>query len=220
MAALIAPIAPFVSEAMYSNLVATSDPTAQPSVHMTDFPIANPGLVDSGLEEAMATMRQIVSLARTVRTDARLRTRQPLARAVVHVPSGRSEMEPLLELVADEINVKDLSFARSAEELAGWRAKPNFRVLGPRLGHQAQELTAVLEADAGSVAAALARGETVTVALPSGAVRVGPEDGGSPRMGRSRWRSISSSPTISAARARPGSSYTTFRRFGDPPAST
>jgi isoleucyl-tRNA synthetase len=175
VAGLMAPIAPFVSEALYRNL-AGADAAAAPSIHMTDFPVADPGLVDPALDQAMVAVRQIVSLCRTVRTDAKVRVRQPLARAVVHVPPSLASVEPLIGLVAEEINVKDVSLAGSAEELSGWTAKPDFRVLGPRLGRQAQELAAALAGDDGTMAAALARGETLTVALPSGEVRVGPTD--------------------------------------------
>ncbi|GBC87688.1 Isoleucine--tRNA ligase [bacterium HR12] len=123
----------------------------------------------------MALARQIVELGRRVRTEARVRVRQPLPEAVVHVPD-REGLEPLLPLVAEELNVRRVVFAASAEAFGRWRAKPNYRALGPRLGPAVKDLAAALAADDGTLAGALARGERVTVATSSGPVELGPED--------------------------------------------
>jgi isoleucyl-tRNA synthetase len=173
---LLAPFIPFVAEEMYRNVGLRDAPDGPESVHLADYPVADPGLVDLPLEEAMAIVRQVVSLGRTVRTEAKVRVRQPLGSGVLHVPGDPGKIGPLLGLVAEELNVRHVAFAESAEELSGWRAKPNFRVLGPRLGRGAQEVAGVLAGDDGSLAARLAAGETVTVAVPSGEVRLAPED--------------------------------------------
>ena len=175
-AAMLAPFTPFVAEELYGNLVATPDADAPESVHLTDFPEPDSSRVDEALEEAMATARAVVSLGRTVRSDTKVRVRQPLAGAVLHVPGDRRRLEALLPLVAQELNVKEVRFAESADELAGWRAKPNFRVLGPKLGPRVQEVAAALAADDGSLAGALARGEMVTLSLLSDGVALEPGD--------------------------------------------
>jgi isoleucyl-tRNA synthetase len=176
LARLLAPFVPFVSEEVYRNLVAEVDPGAPESVHLTDYPEPDLSLVDPELDRAMALARDVVSLGRQVRTEARVRVRQPLRRADVHVPGERSALEPLLPLVADELNVKEVRFAESAEVLSARRARPNFRVLGPRLGPVVQDLARALAADDGTLAAALAAGSPVRVRLPSGEVEVGPAD--------------------------------------------
>jgi len=148
-------------------------------VHLTDYPQADPTLIDPALEDAMAVVRSLTSLGRTVRSEAKVRVRQPLPHAAVHVPAQATEAGPLadlLPLLAEELNVKDIVFAGSAEEMAGWRARPNFRALGPRLGPRVQELAETLSRDDGTIAAALAAGSTVEVALPSGAIAIGPDD--------------------------------------------
>jgi isoleucyl-tRNA synthetase len=89
--------------------------------------------------------------------------------------------------VADELNVKEVTFAESADQLGGWRAKPDFKVLGPRLGSQVKEVAAALEADDGTIAAALARGESVTLATPSGDVALHPSDIELVRETRAGW---------------------------------
>ncbi|MGH2765180.1 MAG: isoleucine--tRNA ligase [Actinomycetota bacterium] len=174
-ARLLAPFTPFVTETLWRTLNAGEE-GAPESVHLADYPQPDPAARDVNLEAAMATARDIVSLGRTVRTDARIRVRQPLARAVVHFPGDPAGLEPLLSEVSQELNVKAVEFAESAEALAGWRAKPNYRVLGPRLGARVKEVAASLGADDGSLAAALARGEPVTVETPSGPVGLSPDD--------------------------------------------
>jgi len=171
---LLAPFTPFVAEEIWGNL---AGPEAPDSVHLSDFPdpSAFAGLVDEGLEAAMAGARRIVELGRRVRTETRTKVRQPLPRAVVHHPDPAA-LGPLLDLVADELNVKAVEFAERAEELGRWRAKPNYRALGPRLGPRVKEVARALEEDDGALAAALARGEAVRVPTSGGDVRLEPAD--------------------------------------------
>jgi isoleucyl-tRNA synthetase len=175
VARLLAPITPFVAESMWRTLTRGVE-GAPESVHLADYPEPDPGALDERLEAAMATARHIVTLGRTARTEARVRVRQPLARAVVHLPGDPRELEPLLRDVAEELNVKEIEFAEAAPALGGWRARPSYRVLGPRLGPRVKEAAAALGGDDGTLAARLAAGETVTVDLPSGPVSIGPDD--------------------------------------------
>jgi isoleucyl-tRNA synthetase len=191
VARLMAPIAPFFAEALYRNLVAEGDPAAPVSVHLTDFPEADRSLIDPELDEAMATARAVVSLGRTVRTDAKVKVRQPLPRAALHVSGDRERLRPLLPLVAEELNVKKVEFAESAEALSEWRAKPNFRALGPRLGPRVQEVARALAADDGRLADALAAGEVVDLDLPSGQLALEPADVELVQQSRAGWGSAS-----------------------------
>jgi isoleucyl-tRNA synthetase len=175
LARLLAPITPFVTEALWRTLAAGRD-GAPDSVHLADYPEVDPSVRDPDLEAAMATARHVVTLGRTARTDARVRVRQPLARAVVHLPGDPALLESLLDDVAEELNVRAIELAETAPGLGGWRARPSYPVLGPRLGPRVKEAGAALEADDGSLAARLAGGETVTVDLPSGPVTIGPDD--------------------------------------------
>jgi isoleucyl-tRNA synthetase len=185
---LMAPLTPFVTEEIYRNLVAESDPGAPQSVHLTDFPVADPDLVDADLDEAMQVARQIVSLGRQVRTEAKVRIRQPLPRAVVHVPGNPARLQPLLGLVAEELNVKEVAFAESAHELSGWRAKPNFKALGPKLGRRVQDVAAALQRDDGTLASQFARGEAVTFSASGGdPVTLAPEEVELVQQTRSGW---------------------------------
>ena len=172
---LLAPFTPFVAEAIWRNLAAGRG-EAPDSVHLAEYPLAEPERIDPALDEAMASARAIVELGRRVRTETKMKVRQPLLEAVVHHPGDHEALEPLLDLVADELNVKRVAFAESAEAFGRWRAKPNFEVLGPRLGPAVKEVAAALSRDDGSVAAALARGESATIQTASGEVSLAPDD--------------------------------------------
>ena len=176
VAGLLAPLTPFVAEELYDNLVASVDPEAPPSVHLTDYPEARLDLVDEELAAAMEDARRLVGLGRTVRTDAKIRIRQPLSRATVGVPGGEARLRPLLGLVAEELNVASVGFAEGDEALSEWRARPNFRTLGPRLGSRAQAAAEAIRADDGTLGRDLAAGRSVVVPVEGGAVTIGPED--------------------------------------------
>jgi isoleucyl-tRNA synthetase len=175
VAQLLAPFTPFIAEGLWGNLAADREGRPE-SVHLSDYPKADRSLFDDSLDEAMQFARDIVELGRRVRNDARVKVRQPLRRAMVHYSGVRSTLEPLLPLVAEELNLREVVFSESAEELAEWRAKPNFRVLGPRLGPRVKEVADTLSADDGSLAAALARGEGVTLEIGGDEVSLGPGD--------------------------------------------
>jgi isoleucyl-tRNA synthetase len=171
VAQLLAPFTPFVSEALWRNLAGGRN-GGPDSVHLSDYPEPDADAIDDRLEEAMSAAREIVELGRRVRVDTRTRTRQPLAEAVVHYAGDHRALAPLLDLVADELNVKRVEFAESSHELGRWRAKPNYRTLGPRLGAGVKEVATALARDDGSLAETFARGEQATVAgLP-----LGPDD--------------------------------------------
>ena len=175
VARLLAPFTPFVSEELWRNLAAGRGGLPE-SVHLCEYPEPNDSMVDRTLDEAMHAARQIVELGRRIRSESKVRVRQPLLEAVVHYPGDHDALRPLLPLVAQELNVKRVVFAESAEQLGRWRAKPNFRSLGPRLGPRVKEVAATLAADDGSLAARLAGGELATVTTSWGEVSLGPED--------------------------------------------
>jgi isoleucyl-tRNA synthetase len=176
LAALLAPFTPFLAEAIWRNLAA--DRGGRPdSVHLADYPEVLERALDPGLDDAMAAARQIVELGRRVRVESRTKTRQPLLEAVVHVPGRRRDLEELLGVVAEELNVKRIELTDAEGAFGGWRAKPNFRVLGPRHGPRVQAVAAALQADDGTLARSLAAGNSVELGVDDGpAVAIGPED--------------------------------------------
>jgi isoleucyl-tRNA synthetase len=149
---LLAPFAPFVTDWMHTEL--TGD-----SVHLASYTRSATPERDAILEKAMDHVRTLVTLGRAAREDAGVNVRQPLTRMVCVVPgegsldpdSGARGMEKLVPLLADELNVKEVSFLSSADALVTLEAKPNFRTLGKKFGKQtplAASAVAALESDA------------------------------------------------------------------------
>jgi isoleucyl-tRNA synthetase len=176
LATLLAPFTPFVSEEIWSNLAA--DRAGRPdSVHLADYPAVHEDSVDPELDEGMALARLVVELGRRIRTETKTRTRQPLPAAVVHLPSAPGSFDRLRDTVAEELNVKVVEIAGSAEVFGRWRAKPDFKVLGPRLGSRVRAVAAALAADDGTLAGRLVEGESVEIAADGEpAVTIAPDD--------------------------------------------
>jgi isoleucyl-tRNA synthetase len=179
LAGLIAPFVPYMAEAMYQNLVA--DPakaagrSAPESVHLTDYPAPRPGDVDRALSARMRAVRALVSLGLQVRTQAKLKVRQPLRKAhlVVSDPALRDGLRAAEGMIREELNVLGVHFVPDAE-VGGFvehGLKPNFRSLGQRgLGKEAQQLKkhmAEMKADAaGKLLAELdARGKATVLGV-------------------------------------------------------
>jgi isoleucyl-tRNA synthetase len=177
VARLLAPFTPFVAEELWQNLEARTEGSAE-SVHLADYPEPDAKAIDSALDLAMQAARDIVELGRRVRAEAKVKVRQPLLEAVVHYRGDHDTLRELLPLVAEELNVRAVSFAESAEQLGRWRAKPDFKVLGPRLGSRVRNVADALSQDDGSLASALARGEHVSISAPgfTGSIDLAPED--------------------------------------------
>src|SRR3954463_6672492 len=175
-AKMLAPFTPFIADEMYANLLfgeetglekpveewTNADPD---SVHLCDYPDVDEGLIDPQLEAGMDAVRRTVELGRAARAQAKVKLRQPLRKAVVVASDAEREaIERLAEVVASELNVKELDFVRTEAELVSYRAKPNYRSLGPRFGKSMPQVAAAVEAlDAAAVAGALERGEEVGI---------------------------------------------------------
>jgi isoleucyl-tRNA synthetase len=145
IAQVTAPYTPFLAEELYGNL--TGAQATGGSVHLSDWPEADANLIDQPLMRRMGVARQLVALGRAARAHARVKTRQPLPRALAVVPPAeRAEVAGIARLVAEELNVKELELVESLEDLVHYSVKPNFRVLGPRLGRALPAVAAALAA--------------------------------------------------------------------------
>ena len=177
MTLMVAPFCPFVAEEMYGILVAAHDPAAPESVHLADWP-APRGRRDPGLEDAMAAAREAVAVGRGARAEARLKVRQPLAEAVVAAPPALARsIEGLVDLVAEELNVRRVRFVTDPAELVEVTVKPNYRRLGPRFGKRMPAVAAAVAAlPAAESARAIDAGDGVEIALNGDRERLAPED--------------------------------------------
>ncbi len=132
----MAPILPFLTEAIHQNLVLAGGLEAPDSVHMTRWPTAElAALRDPALEGATALAQRAVELARTLRSQAGLRTRQPLARLWIAIPGAEHpDLDALLDVIADEVNVKEVVRIGDESELVERRIKPLLPKIGRKLG--------------------------------------------------------------------------------------
>ncbi|HEX2296775.1 MAG TPA: isoleucine--tRNA ligase [Actinomycetota bacterium] len=159
VAKLSAPYTPFVADEIYTNL------TGEDSVHLADWPEPDGFRADDDLRRRMALVRRLVTAGRSARTDAKVRVRQPLAKAIVVLPAAEvDDLAALEELLAEELNVKEVEVARGLAELVTYTVKPNFKALGPRFGKQVKDVAAALgAADAHDLVAALERDGAATL---------------------------------------------------------
>src|SRR3990172_8363779 len=135
---------------MYRNLVAEVSPTAPESVHLSRWPADEvSALRGERLEGAMAVARQAVELARTLRAQAGLRNRQPLARLWLALPGGDlHELDAVVSLIADEVNVKAVELIGDESALVERRVKVLLPKVGKRLGSQIPAVMAAARAGA------------------------------------------------------------------------
>ncbi|HEX3791073.1 MAG TPA: isoleucine--tRNA ligase [Pseudonocardiaceae bacterium] len=135
---LLAPFVPFLTDHVWLHLRAEVDEAAADSVHLADWPVADPSPTDDALLAQMDLVRRLVELGRSTRAAGKIRTRQPLARAMVLAPGFDQLSAELREQIAEELNVRLVEPLTA--ELVDVTVKPNFRTLGRRFGPKMPEL--------------------------------------------------------------------------------
>ena len=170
-----APMVPFITESIYRNLVCSVDKTAPISVHLADFPTVNEAFIDTQLEENMEIVLEVVTLGRAARNAANIKNRQPVARMFIKAEHTLPEF--FVEIIEDELNVKAVTFRDDMSDFLSYHVKPNFRVLGAKVGKQMNAVKKALEeSDGAAVKDALAGGGSYTLHLTDGDVTVTSED--------------------------------------------
>lgn len=172
---LAAPMVPFITESIYRNLVCSVDDKAPISVHLCDFPVANEAFIDTELEAEMELVLEIVVLGRAARNASNIKNRQPIGN--MYVKADRQLDDFFKEIVASELNLKAVSFKDDMEEYLSYSFKPQFKVLGPKVGKQIGEVKAALAGINGHAAKAeLESTGKLKLSLKSGEVELLPED--------------------------------------------
>jgi len=173
LASLLAPFCPFVADELHRNLAQDAE-----SVHLLDWPAADPSARDEALEAEMTRAREVVSLGLAARNEAKLKVRRPLRKAFVLVPEGGVFSEAVAAEVADALNVKQLEAVTDLEGLLDYSVVPNFRALGPRLGKALPQVKdALANVDGAAVRRALDTDGHYDLALADGTtVQLGPDD--------------------------------------------
>jgi isoleucyl-tRNA synthetase len=170
---LLAPLCPFMSDELHRNLSGRDE-----SVHLADWPEADPAAMNDDLELEMARARDVVSLGLAARSDAHLKVRTPLRRALVLVPDDHQLDDPVLEEIRDALNVRRVDLIHDLEGLVTYEVVPNFRKLGPRVGKLMPQLQSALKAaDGAAVRTAFDDAGTYRVELDGGGtIEVGPDE--------------------------------------------
>lgn len=134
---IAAPFVPYIADAIYKNLRQEEEPI---SVHLCNFPVYHSEWRIKSLEEGMASIQEVVSLGHALRKEHKLKVRQPLKNANVACSSFEhlQFLESQKHLIAEELNVKDVLFHKNDSEFVTLKAKPNFRVLGKKIGKKMQ----------------------------------------------------------------------------------
>ncbi|MBQ2980190.1 MAG: isoleucine--tRNA ligase [Bacteroidaceae bacterium] len=143
IARLMAPIAPFYADRLYTDLT-TATGRDNKSVHLSQFPAANE--TNNELEERMRIAQDITSMVLALRRKVNIKVRQPLSTLMVPVvdETQRNHIEAMKELILAEVNVKELKFVDNAAGVVVKRVKPNFKALGQRYGKMMKQLAATI----------------------------------------------------------------------------
>lgn len=153
---LIAPIVPFVSEEIYTNL------TGKESVHLQDFPVYDETKINEKIEEKMDLVRNIISLGRNAREEAKIKVRQPINEIILD-GKNKTIINDLIDLIKEELNVKNVTFTQDLKEYISYEIKPNFKVCGPILGKNIKEFQDKLKDFTADNINTLEKGSTITL---------------------------------------------------------
>ncbi len=193
---LLAPCIPFLTERMYQNLVlgldlSVADDVSSPadeqlpkefslpcSVHLCDYPTADPSILDEALNLRMAAAQQVVRLGHQLREESNLRVRQPLAelRFAAADPQIASAIERLGDVIAEELNIQQVLREEHLDALVSYAYKPNLKTLGPKYGKLLNALRTKLPELGDSVLAPLRKGQNLTIELEGQNVDLSPDD--------------------------------------------
>jgi isoleucyl-tRNA synthetase len=144
-------------------------------VHHCEWPVADEEVIDTVLIQQMGLARTVASLGLGARNNVNIKVRQPLTKALVYAGDGRAELLPeLVDLVADELNVKAVDFVSDEAELVRYQLKPDNRLLGPKFGQRFPRVRAALaKADAGLVVRQVRAGQSVSLDVDGEQVELG-----------------------------------------------
>jgi isoleucyl-tRNA synthetase len=179
---LLAPTMPFLSEAIYRNLVDSVDPDAPESVHLAFWPEANPSLIDQRVRDDMRLVMRLVSLGHAARNSAQIKVRQPLAEVAFCLPdTGQADvLRAYADVIADELNVKRVSLLDRPADVVTYSLNPLPKALGPRFGSDFPKVQARLrDSDPEAVAGwarALLDGQSISVGYDGKQAEINPDE--------------------------------------------
>ncbi|MBO5136571.1 MAG: isoleucine--tRNA ligase [Clostridia bacterium] len=170
-----APFIPFMTEQIYQNLVLSVDKNATESIHLCDFPVANPEFDFPEVEEDMDTIRKVVMLGRACRNTANVKNRQPIS--TIFVQTKEKVNTDYNYIILEELNVKNVEFVEDASQFISYNFKPQLRTMGPKYGKIVKAIfEEVNKMDGAEIMAKLNAGDTVSLVVEGTDVIFGAED--------------------------------------------
>ncbi len=176
---LVAPFVPFLAEYLWRRLSEPFRDTALPSVHLTDYPTPIPARMDDDLSDSMTLLREIASLGRAARAEAKLKVRLPLSRVEVVLTSDAKIgwLKNHDELVREELNVKAVEYTTDGDQYVQYIVVPNFKRLGPKVGKRIPAVKQALQqADGNELLQQLKSLGQVTIELADGPLQLDSDD--------------------------------------------
>ena len=138
-----APMIPFMTEDIYQNLVRSIDKTAPESIHLCDYPVVNEDYIDTELEANMENVLKLVVMGRACRNTSNIKNRQPIGQMFVKAEFTLPEFYQ--EIVADELNVKNVKFTDDVRDFTSYSFKPQLKTVGPKYGKMLGGIKAALD---------------------------------------------------------------------------
>ena len=170
-----APMIPFMTEDIYQNLVRSVDKDAPESIHLCDFPTVNEAWIDKDLEADMKELLEIVVLGRACRNTANIKNRQPIG--TMYVKAEKKMDKFYTDIIADELNVKEVKFADDVESFISYSFKPQLRTVGPKYGKLLNGIrTALSEIDGTAAMKELRENGVLTLDIDGNRVELAEED--------------------------------------------
>lgn len=173
---LTAPIAPFFSDAIFSNLNSVTGKHQVASIHHANFPVTNDAFIDAALEERMQLAQDVCSLVLSLRKKVNIKVRQPLQKILIPVldPAMQEQLGLIQDLITAEVNVKEIEYLTETEGIIKKKIKPNFKALGTKMGAKMKAAGAAITAMTAAQIASLEKtgeillsieGEELSIAL-------------------------------------------------------
>ena len=172
IARLMAPIAPFFCDQLFRNLNGLTKRFDATSIHHIDFPKADPSKMDAALETRMQLAQDICSLVLSIRKKVNIKVRQPLQKILIPVldPAMKLAIEQMNELILAEVNVKEINYITETEGVISKKLKPNFKLLGAKLGTKMKQASAVIAALSQNQISELERNGSLSIQVEESAI--------------------------------------------------
>ena len=175
---LIAPISPFFSDVVFNNLNEITGRFTETSVHHVMYPVADISVIDSLLEERMQLAQDASSLVLSLRKKVNIKVRQPLQKVLIPVmdPVMKQQLEKIEDLIKAEVNVKEISYITETEGFIKKKIKPNFKLLGAKLGGQMKEAAGIINGFSQHQISTLEKDSVMEITLSTGSFELSSTD--------------------------------------------